>query len=412
MADESAAAFRDVERFIERGTREFRLTNVALFAAGFTTFALLYCVQPIMPVFSAEFGVGPAAASLALSVTTQCLALAMLVASSLSEVFGRKPVMVASLWASSLLVLLSAAAPGWGSLLVLRALAGIAFSGLPATAMAYVGEEVEPRSLGLAMGLYIGGTGLGALGGRFIVGALTDLVSWRAGLVAIGVLSLASSAVFTAVLPRSRHFLPAPSRAGALLASFATHLRDPVRVLLFAEGFLLLGVFVATYNYVGYRLMAPPYGFSQTAVGLVFGLALVGIVSSAWVGDLAGRLGRARTFPVLVALMALGLLATLPEHLPSVLAGLALLTFAFYGAHSIASSWVGLRARHAKAQASALYLFSYYTGSSVIGTLGGRAWEAGRWPGVVLMLGAVLAVAFAAALLMAWRDGPARVLRP
>ncbi|MBE7219632.1 MAG: MFS transporter, partial [Caulobacteraceae bacterium] len=184
----AAAALADVERFIERGTRAFTLANVALFAAGFTTFALIYCVQPILPVFATEFGITAAQSSLALSLTTQSLAVCMLVASALSETFGRKPVMVVSLFASSMLMIASSFAPSWQSFLWLRALAGIAFSGLPATAMAYVGEEVDARSVGLAMGLYIGGTGLGALGGRFIVGFMTDVVSWRTGLLTVGIL--------------------------------------------------------------------------------------------------------------------------------------------------------------------------------------------------------------------------------
>ena len=93
-ASHHADAALDTEPFIERRTRAFRHANVALFAAGFTTFALLYCVQPIMPVFSHEFGVDAAEASLSMSAATQSLAFAMLVASSLSEVFGRKRVMV------------------------------------------------------------------------------------------------------------------------------------------------------------------------------------------------------------------------------------------------------------------------------------------------------------------------------
>ena len=293
LGHRAGAALDDVERFIQRGTRDFTRANVALFAAGFTTFALIYCVQPIMPVLGRDFGVDAATASLSLSATTQCLAVAMLVASSLSEVCGRKPVMVTSLFASSALMIGSAFAPNWASLLALRALAGIAFSGLPATAMAYVGEEMDGGSIGLAMGLYIGGTGLGALAGRLIVGGFTDLGSWRLGLFVIGALALLSSVVFVVALPPSRHFRPGSPKPRALAAGFARHLRNPTQLLLYAEGLLLLGVFVSLYNYLGYRLMAPPYGFSQTAVGLIFAISLVGIASSAVVGDLAGRLGRA-----------------------------------------------------------------------------------------------------------------------
>lgn len=406
------AALTDAEHFIERGTREFTRANVALFAAGFTTFALIYCVQPILPVFATEFGITAAKSSFALSFTTQSLAVCMLVASALSESFGRKPVMVASLFASSVLMTASSFAPSWQSFLWLRALAGVAFSGLPATAMAYVGEEVAVRSVGLAMGLYIGGTGLGALGGRFVVGFMTDFFAWRTGLLTVGVLALASSVVFVAMLPASRHFTRRPLRPAALISGFWTNLRDPVQIILFAEGFLLLGVFVSTYNYIGFRLMAPPYGFNQTVVALIFGISLVGIVSAATVGDFAARIGRHRVFWALVALMALGMAMTLATTLWLVLGGVTLLTFAFYGAHSIASSWVGIQARQAKAQAASLYLFSYYTGSSLIGSAGGFAWQHGGWPGVVLQSGGILIVAFGLAILLLVRPPKPRATLP
>ena len=285
-----------MERFIERGTPEFFWANLALFAAGFATFALLYCVQPIMPLFSREFGVSPAQASLSMSVTTQALAAAMLVAGALSEVYGRKPVMAVSIVTAALLLTASAFAPTWHAFLLLRLLSGLAFSGLPATAMAYVGEEMHPEVSGMAMGLYISGTGLGALGGRLIVSVMADLVGWRSGLFTLGLLSLASGIVFWVRLPRSRHFEPHPLRVRPLLDSAVTHLKDPVLLGLFAEGFLLLGALMAFYNYLGYRLMAPPYGFSQTAVGLLFLISLTGILSSAFTGDFANRMGRPKVF--------------------------------------------------------------------------------------------------------------------
>lgn len=39
----------------------------------------------------------------------------------------------------------------------------------------------------------------------------------------------------------------------------------------------------------------------------------------------------------------------------------------FFAAHSVASSWIGRRTRRAKGQASSLYLFCYYLGSSTAG---------------------------------------------
>src|SRR5918994_3617363 len=173
------------------GTPAFRRLNLALFADGFSTFAILYCVQPLLPEFSREFHVSAAVSSLSLSLSTGLLAIAMLLAGSLSEVWGRKPVMIASLLSSAVLTLLSAAAPNWLSLLLARMAIGVTLSGLPAVAMAYISEEVDPKSIGLAMGLFIGGNAIGGMSGRIIGGVLTDLGSWRLAVGLIGCIGLA-----------------------------------------------------------------------------------------------------------------------------------------------------------------------------------------------------------------------------
>jgi YNFM family putative membrane transporter len=380
------------------GTPAFRRLNLALFAAGFSTFAILYCVQPLLPEFSREFHVSAAVSSLSLSLSTGLLAVAMLVAGSLSEVWGRKPVMVASLFASALLTILSAAAPNWTSLLLTRMLIGITLSGLPAVAMAYVSEEVDSKSIGLAMGLFIGGNAIGGMAGRIIGGVLTDLGSWRLAIGLIGIIGLVSAIAAWRSLPASVHFHPRRADPQDLLRSLGMHLRDPGLRALFAQAFLLMGAFVTLYNYLGYRLTEPPYSLSQTAIGAIFAAYLIGTLSSAWIGELAGRLGRRRVLWAMIAIMLAGVALTLSPHLALILAGIVAVTFGFFGGHSIASSWVGNRAVDAKAQASALYLFCYYIGSSAVGTLGGVFWTRWGWSGVAGLVTILLLAALALAL--------------
>ncbi len=230
-------AAHDGAAFIERDTPAFIRANLALFCAGFATFALLYCVQPLMPEFSRDFAIGPVSASLALSLTTGSIAVSILLASAVSETLGRKPVMIVALLASAALTIATAAAPSWPWLLAARALMGVTLSGLPAVAMAYVAEEMHPRSIGLAMGLYIGGSGLGGMAGRLLTGVLTDLAGWRMAILAIGLLGIAAGLVFWASLPPSRHFVRQAPKLRPLLAGFGLHLRDLVLRRLFAEGF-------------------------------------------------------------------------------------------------------------------------------------------------------------------------------
>ncbi len=387
---------------IHQGTLEFRRAVVALFMAGFATFGVLYCVQALLPGFSHHFGVSAANSALALSVSTGVLAVAMLGAGILSDRVGRRPVMVASLLVSSLLTLATAMVDDWSTLLVLRALLGVSLSGVPAVAMTWLVEEMDSRALGLAMGLYIGGNAVGGMSGRLIAGVVADHWGWRAGVGAVGVIALLATFALWTQLPASRHFRARHAEPARLPARFGGVFGDAALPWLFACGFLLLGVFVTVYNYLGYHLMAPPYGLSQTVVGLIFIVYLVGSFSSAWMGQLANRLGRGPVLALSFTLMVGGVLLLMLPWLWAMALGIAVVTFGFFGGHSVASSWVGVRAGAMRAEASALYLLSYYLGSSLLGALGGVFYTHWGWIGVCGYV-LVLTLAGVGAAWQAWR---------
>lgn len=379
----------DTSGHVHHGTPAFKRINLALFAAGFATFGLLYCVQPLLPEFTRDYGVNEAVSALSLSLTTGVLAFAMLLAGAVSDAWGRKSIMVGSLLSSALLVLISVAMPNWTSFLVVRALLGLSLSGLPAVAMTYLAEEMDIASIGLGMGLYISGNAIGGMSGRLIAGVLADFVGWRAGVAAVALIGIACALMFWRLLPPSRHFMPQRVDARALAARVNVIFRDRGLPWLFVEGFLLLGAFVTIYNYLGYRLLAPPYGLGQATVGAIFAIYLIGTFSSPWVGHLAGKLGRRKVLWAMLALILMGTLLTLMAALWAILLGVVALTFGFFGGHSVVSSWVGRRAGAAKAHASSLYLFFYYMGSSVAGACGGVFYAAHGWSGVVAFVGAM-----------------------
>lgn len=278
-----------------RGSATLRRVNIALVAAAFSTFAVLYCVQPLMPMFARLFHVSPAASSLSLSLTSGMLAVGMLLAGTVSEVWGRKSMMCWSLAAAALLTLGTAVAPTWPWVLITRALAGVALSGLPSVAMAYVSEEFDPRSGAFVMGLYISGTAFGGMAGRLLTAILTDMFSWRWAVGGIGMLALCSSVTVWVLLPPSRRFFPHEPVPFELIATMIGHLKERGLRWLFLVGLLSMGGFVSIYNYIGFRLTAPPYGLSQSAVGLIFIVYLVGMAGSAWAGRWAGRRGPGRS---------------------------------------------------------------------------------------------------------------------
>ncbi len=260
---------------------------------------------------------------------------------------------------------------------------GLSLSGLPAVAMAYVTEEMSPDAAGLGMGLYIGGSAIGGMSGRLLSAMLAQHAGWRAALLGVAVLGVTCGGLLWRFLPASLHFTPRVTRLGSSAAVMIRHLNTALLRSLFAEGFLLMGGFVAVYNYVGYRLLAPPYNLTQGSVGLIFSVYLVGVASSAVMGALALRLGRRAVLAGNIVVFLAGALVTLAHPVWAVVLGVGGVTAGFFGAHSVASAWVGFAARDGRAQASALYLLAYYAGSSVAGSALGLVWAFAKWPGVV-----------------------------
>ncbi|MEZ2575218.1 MFS transporter [Buttiauxella ferragutiae] len=379
--------------YIKRGSPQFMRVTLALFSAGLATFALLYCVQPILPVLSNEFGVSPASSSISLSVSTAMLAVGLLFTGPLSDAIGRKPVMVTALLLASSCTLLSTMMTSWHGILVMRALIGLSLSGVAAVGMTYLSEEIHPSVVAFSMGLYISGNSIGGMSGRLLSGVLTDLFNWRIAVAAIGCFALASALMFWKILPESRHFRPSSLRPKTLFINFRLHWRDKGLPLLFTQGFLLMGAFVTLFNYIGYRLMQGPWYLSQAVVGLLSVAYLTGTWSSPKAGAMTAKFGRGPVMIFSTAVMLLGLVLTVFSPLAIIFIGMLLFSAGFFAAHSVASGWIGPRAKRAKGQASSLYLFSYYLGSSIAGTLGGIFWHAFGWGGVASFIGSLLVIA-------------------
>lgn len=382
------------------GTSRFHRINVALFCAGFVTFITLYDVQPLLPMFAQEFGVSPAVASLTLSFSTIALALGMLIAGTISETLGRRQVMTVALFLTSLLAVATLFSHSFESLLALRLLQGVVLAGVPSVAMAYLGEEMDAQAIGHAMGLYISGNALGGMTGRIGSALLCQYVSWHTAIALIGLFSLLLCLVFLKSLPPSTNFHQRPFRLNYLFTSLLQHLHDPGLLCLYGLAFLSMGGFISLYNYIGFRLLAPPYDLNQFQVSLIFLVYLLGSFSSGVIGSLIHRFGRPFMIRLALSIMLGGTLITLSGSLPVIVAGVGVFTCGFFSAHAIASSWVGRRARTAKAQASSIYLFSYYLGSSISGTVGGLFWVSFGWNGVAAMIALLILAAFGVAALL------------
>lgn len=369
-------------------------------AGGLSTFTLLYAPQPVLPQLAAQYHLDPGSASLAVSVATGALAITVLPIAALSEVVGRRPVIIASVTASVVLALLLPLAPSYSVLLVLRALQGIAIAGFPGVAAAYLVERLGRAGVAAAVGAMIAGNSIGGMVGRLSAGFSADALGWRGALVVVAALSLVCSLLTVITLPRSAapeveegafatdepKQTPLPPRTTlgerlrSVLVGVGVAVRKPVLLAQYGVAMLAMGAFVSMYNAAGFRLTGEPLDLSPAIASLVFLAYAVGSVSSAAAGRLVARFGRLRSVAAGLAVMAIGVALTLPDSLPLVVVGFIVLTGGFFAAHAVANGWTAAEApARARGQASGMYTLTYYLGSSVGGTAGSEIYGHAGW---------------------------------
>lgn len=369
----------------------------ALYAAAVIVFSDMYLTQPILPILSKEFGTAPATTGLSVSMVVLLIALASTAYGPLSDLWGRKVVIVTSCGLLSLPTLLCAVAPSFQSLLVFRALQGLFIPGLTAVAVAYLGDLVEPGKLGGAVGGWIAANVAGGLTGRVVSGILTDLFGWRSVPICYGVLTLLAAIFLAFALPVDQPSTVRDLR-GAYRDMFA-HLRNRRLVGGFLIGGSLFFGFLGIFTYLPYYLTSPPFSLSPALVAFAYISYLAGMIVSPIAGRLSSRIDRRWLIAAGLLIAMSGMALTLVPWLPLVVVSLFIICTGMFTAQAVAPAFVNTVAQQAKGGAGALYLMSYYLGGTMGGVIPGFAWQTFGWHGVV----GTCVTALSIALLADWR---------
>ena len=356
---------------------------LALFASGLATFSQLYSVQGLLPEMSRNLNISEAQAALSVSAATLGLALAVIPWAIASDRMGRRQVIGIALVSSVVLGLAGAVSPSVELLLAARFLEGVALAGVPGTTLAYLAEELSARAVAIASGIYISGTTVGGLVGRLLAAWVAQPLGWRWGVAAVSLLAAAAMIVFFIKAPRAQGFTPVPDvHLRPVLRRFRASLQGR-RPILYLQGFLLMGGFVAAYNYLAFRLEAPPFMIPPALAALVFLAYLAGTWSSMASGGIVNRVGRRTSLLLGIGVMMAGLLLTLSAVLWVIILGMLIFTAGFFAAHAVASGWVPVLAPETRAQAASLYNLGYYIGSSLFGWLLGIPFMHFGWSALV-----------------------------
>ena len=379
---------------------EYRRAVWAITAVGLSAFIMLYSTQGLIPLLQADYGIAPHVAATTIGATTGMMAVSILPAAILSERFGRGRIILIGLTGAVLFGALAPLAPTIEILIGLRAAQGLMLAGIPASAMAWLADEIHPLDLPKAMGLYIAGNTVGGLLGRLIPTGLLEFVPWRWALAGNTIVAAVLAAWAFSRLPAQRGFTAKSIRIVSETRAVLGHLRNPILLGCFALAFILMGSFVSLYNYIGIRLI-DVFGLSPTLAGFIFVLYLWGTASAAYGGKLATKIGRPRVISLGIALMTAGFLTLMIANLATTILGVSLVTAGLFFAHSIASGWVGSAAKGNRGEASGTYLGAYYLGSSVVGVSTGLVFDRGGWMVFLWVLLAAMVLAATITALLA-----------
>jgi predicted MFS family arabinose efflux permease len=381
----------------------------AVALAGVCAYLDLYAPQSLLPMLAGEFHASTATVGLTITMTTLAVAIVAPFTGALADTLGRKAIIVPAVFllaVPTVLIALSASLP---LILLWRFVQGLFMPAIFATTVAYIGDEWDREDVPSVTALYMSGAVLGGFLGRFLTGLVAEHGGWPQAFLLLTALNIVCGIAIWRWLPPARRF----RRIGGLgssLASFGRHLSDPRLLAAYAVGFAVLFSLVGTFTYVNFHLAAAPYSLSPGALGSVFLVYLLGVVTTPVSGRLVQRLGLRGALAVAVSLAIAGLLLTLAPSLPVIILGLAVCSTGVFICQSVSTTYISFTVDRGRSAAFGLYVTIYYLGGSLGAILPSLIWADWGWPGCVALLVLGQAVGLAIGLIF-WRT-PGREAAP
>jgi DHA1 family multidrug resistance protein-like MFS transporter len=269
------------------------LKNKNLWILFFTMIVVMLgfgMIIPIMPFYIKSFGASGSALGALMATYGFLQFLFAPFWGSLSDRYGRKPILMIGVLGNALAQLLFGLSSALWMLFAARALAGILSSATLPTAMAYISDSTTKENRGAGMGMIGAAMGLGMVLGPGLGGVLAAH-SLSTPFFFASALSMVALVVIYIVLPEPHRNVQKdqPARIpGLQLGSLWAALRSPVGVLFFMS--FLLTFALANFESVFGLYSSDQYEYTPQQVGGI--LTVIGLISAVMQGLATGPLTR------------------------------------------------------------------------------------------------------------------------
>jgi len=365
-----------------------RALQAGVFALVAAAFANIYITQPVLPVLQAEFAATPTEVSFTVAAVILGIALSNLPFGRLADRMDvRRLILAGALLVAASGVVCALTHNLW-LLVAARFVQGLFIPAVTTSLAAYLSRSLPLERLNVVMGSYISATVAGGLGGRLLGGWLHPPAHWRWAFVTAAVLLLGAMALTLRVLPRPQEESAAAPDTGSYLGL----LKRPEILRIYAVAFSAFFVFSSLFNYLPFRLTAPPFELATGAITLIYLAYVVGILMGPLAGRFSNRYGNAATLFAGTLVLGASVALTMAHSVAAVVVGLAGICAGFFAMHAAAAGSLNRRLTSGRGRANALYVLFYYLGGWTGISLCGLAWSHAGWGAVVALDLAVLLV--------------------
>ena len=351
---------------------------ITVLITGALAFVQVYSIQSILPVLMQEYHVSAAAVGSTVGATIFAVSIMSPFMGMISDALGRKRFIVGSILFIAVPTILLAFSHSIEMLWWLRFAQGLAVPGITVVLLAYIGEEFSGAERVKLMTFFVSGTVLGGFLGRFILGYLTEFMSWRHGFMVMGMVSLLGAFMVWYNLPKSAKFVAKPQIHTAMITLWH-HLHNRHILAACALGFCVLFSLVGCFTYINLYLDRPPYSLSSAQLADIFAVYLIGMIITPLSARLIVRFGTNLTVLLAMSMSIIGMLMTLLHPLWLIVLALAFMSSGIFITQSATISYISSNVSEGRSLASGLYYMIYYAGGFTGSWLCGHAFEEGGW---------------------------------
>jgi len=358
----------------------FRL-QLIVFALVSASFTNIYITQPVLPVLQHEFATDMVLVSFSVSAVVLGIALSNLPFGFLADRLPIHPIILTGGILVALGGLVCAVTKDLWVLITARFFQGLFIPALTTCLAAYLAKVLPAERLNVVMGSYVSATVLGGLGGRLLGGWIHPPLHWRYAFISASILILI--ATFTAF-----RWLPQTSvekKQRHIAISYWELLKrwELLFIYFCATGSFL--IFSSIFNYLPFRMTAPPFSFSTELTTLLYLVYIVGIFMGPTAGQASNRFGSGNTLLGGTAVLGISLTLILLPSTTAVVLALLGICAGFFTIHAAAVGSLNRKLSSGQGRANALYVLFYYMGGWLGITLSGFAYKHGGWSAVIFI---------------------------